>query len=141
LLQETKEKFGMAILIDCHSMPSNVGLHDPSRGSVKPAQVDFVLGDCHRSSCNAGITALVDRHLNRLGYKVVRNRPYAGGYTTQHYGRPSKAIHALQVEVNRALYMDEVRLEPLPTMAALSDQLVGMVEALGRGYLNSAAAE
>ena len=141
LLQETKDKFGMAILIDCHSMPSNIGLHDPSRGSQKSPQIDFVLGDCHRSSCSASITAFVDRHLNRLGYKVVRNRPYAGGYTTQHYGRPSKAIHALQVEVNRALYMDEVRIEPLPTLPMLSDQLVGMVEALGRSYVNTAAAE
>ena len=141
LLQQTKDRFGMAILIDCHSMPSTVGLHGPNRKTDKTAAVDFVLGDCHRSSCNPGITALVDRHLNRLGYKVVRNRPYAGGYTTQHYGRPSKAIHALQVEVNRALYMDEVRIEPLPTLPYLSDQLVGMIEALGRGYLNTAAAE
>ena len=141
LMQQTKEKFGMAILIDCHSMPSNMGFKDHQRPTQKNAQVDFVLGDCHRSSCNAGITAFVDRHLNRLGYRVVRNRPYAGGYTTQHYGRPSKAMHALQVEINRALYMDEVRIEPLPTLPLVSQQLVDMVEALGRGYLSSAAAE
>ncbi|MBV6633030.1 MAG: N-formylglutamate amidohydrolase [Alphaproteobacteria bacterium] len=137
LLEETKEKFGMAILIDCHSMPSTVGLP----GALKGRAVDFVLGDCHRSSCDAGITALVDRHLERLGYRVLRNRPYAGGYTTQNYGRPSKGIHALQVEINRALYMDEALIEPMPSVKALSEQLANMVEALGRGYLSAAAAE
>jgi len=109
LLQETRDKFGMAILIDCHSMPSNIGLPKTTQGSgSRPTAIDFVLGDCHRSSCDATITAFADRHLSRLGYHVVRNRPYAGGYTTQNYGRPSKGIHALQVEVSRALYMDEL---------------------------------
>ncbi|HCI47716.1 MAG TPA: N-formylglutamate amidohydrolase [Rhodospirillaceae bacterium] len=142
LLRETREQFGIAILIDCHSMPSNVGLPKPQNDHKNRAKsIDFVLGDCHRSSCDATITAFVDRHLSRLGYNVIRNRPYAGGYTTQNYGRPSKGIHALQVEVNRALYMDEAKIEPLPTINRLTEQLVDMVEALGRSRLSAAAAE
>jgi N-formylglutamate amidohydrolase len=137
LVQETRKQFGVAILIDCHSMPSGAGLPPSANGR----SIDFVLGDCHRSSCEAGITAFVDRHLSRLGYNVLRNRPYAGGYTTQHYGRPSKGIHALQIEINRALYMDEARIEPLPTLERISMQLVDLVEALGRSYSSSLAAE
>jgi N-formylglutamate amidohydrolase len=102
LLDDTVALFGCAVLIDCHSMPSS------ARG---PQQPDVVLGDRYGSSCHPSITTLAEATLRRLGYKVIRNAPYAGGYTTQAYGSPSRRVHALQIEVNRSLYLDERTLE------------------------------
>lgn len=90
---------GTAVLIDCHSMPS----HQPGRKSLP----DIVLGDRFGSSCSSKLTGLVERTFRKLGYKVTRNAPYAGGYTTRFYGRPKRHVHALQIEINRSLYMNE----------------------------------
>ena len=137
LLQETQAQFGIAILIDCHSMPSSATLPAGTKGKA----VDFVLGDCHRSSCDPRIMAFFDRQLSHAGYHISRNRPYAGGYVTQHYGRPARGRHALQLEINRALYMDERQFKPLSSMARLSQQLCDIVAMLGESYLPSQAAE
>jgi N-formylglutamate amidohydrolase len=102
LVEETREMFGCAVLIDCHSMPSN------SRGAHAP---DVVLGDRFGASCHPSITALAETTLRKLGYRVARNTPFAGGHTTQTYGRPAAGAHALQIEINRALYLDERTLE------------------------------
>jgi N-formylglutamate amidohydrolase len=93
-------KFGMAIIVDCHSMPP------PARGH------DIVLGDCHGQSASPALTAEAQRLLGELGFSVARNAPYAGGYTTSLYGRPFEKTHALQIEVSRALYLDEHRIQP-----------------------------
>jgi N-formylglutamate deformylase len=88
-----------------------------------PAQVanppDMVLGDAHGTTCAPRATRLVEEILLGCGYRVRRNDPYAGGYVTRHYGRPRDRVHALQIEIARSLYMDEMRIERGPGMAAL----------------------
>lgn len=108
LLEEAHKDFGWAVLVDCHSMPSVGGPTDDDRGADRP---DIVLGDRYGTSCAGEIMAEAERVLRRLGYGVARNNPYAGGFNTEHYGRPHRGLHALQIEINRALYMDEARLE------------------------------
>lgn len=108
LLEETLSGFGCAVLIDCHSMPSVGGPADDDNGADRP---DIVLGDRYGTSCAAALTLEAERILTRLGYTVLRNNPYAGGFNTEHYGKPASGLHALQIEINRALYMDEARLE------------------------------
>jgi N-formylglutamate amidohydrolase len=104
LLSTTWRQFGMAVLIDCQSMPS------ASIGQPHAARPDFVLGDRFGASCDSKLTRFLREVLVGLGYEVQLNRPYAGGYITEHYGRPHRGLHALQVEVNRSLYLDESRL-------------------------------
>ncbi|MEM9279429.1 MAG: N-formylglutamate amidohydrolase [Pseudomonadota bacterium] len=104
LLARTHVDFGFAILLDVHSMPSN------SAASVQENRGDIVLGDRFGSSCDARILHQAKAIFQSLGYQVEINRPYAGGFITEHYGRPFNGLHALQIEVNRALYMDEIRI-------------------------------
>ena len=106
LLDTTRRRFGHYVLIDCHSMPSVGGPHDPDAGRRR---ADMVLGDCFASSCSEQVVGLVESTLAARGYQVVRNKPFAGGFTTRHYGRPSQGLHTLQIEINRGLYMDEPR--------------------------------
>ena len=95
LLEATRLHFGAALLVDCHSMPGN---------ALPPkSATDFVLGDAHGTTCRPEITALAERTLRDMGYRVRRNDPYAGGFITRHYGRPRAGLHALQIELNRAL--------------------------------------
>lgn len=108
LLASTREKFGALLMIDCHSMPSSVTVGHSKRTNLRP---DFVLGDRYGAACASPITDFVEAHLTNLGFSVIRNKPYAGGYITQTYGRPHKGIHTLQIEINRALYIDEGTLE------------------------------
>lgn len=108
LLATTREKFGAMLMIDCHSMPSSVSAGPARRSGRRP---DFVLGDRYGAACSRNVTDFVEAVLTRLGYSVVRNKPYAGGYITQTYGRPHKGVHTLQIEINRALYIDEESLE------------------------------
>ena len=105
LVQQTQHGFGVAVLIDCHSMPS------ASVGQPQASRPDFVLGDRFGVSCDSKLTRLVRETLAGMGYDVQLNRPYAGGFITEHYGRPSRGLHALQIEINRALYLDETTLE------------------------------
>ena len=107
LLAETHVAMGSAVLIDCHSMPSNSA--PLNRYERRP---DFVLGDRFGSSCAANITRYARSVLQQMGYCVEINKPYAGGFITEHYGRPENGLHALQIEINRGLYMDEVRIQP-----------------------------
>ncbi|MDO9711327.1 N-formylglutamate amidohydrolase [Paracraurococcus lichenis] len=122
LIAETRDEFGVCLLIDCHSMPTH------------PAQVnnppDFVLGDAHGTACAPRATRLAEQALAQMGYRVRRNDPYAGGYVTRHYGRPREGVHALQVEVARPLYMDESRIERLPRMMGLQADITRLVAAL-----------
>ena len=100
-LQRLRRDHGFAILIDCHSMPSGSG-----------GRADIVLGDRFGASCDAQLSAAVEMTLRTLGYRVTRNAPYAGGYTTSRYGRPQAGIHALQIELCRSLYMNEAEIAP-----------------------------
>ena len=124
LLDETLALFGYCILLDCHSMPST-----GEAGSQR--HVDFVLGDCHGSACSESLIDTAQAWLAEQGYIVVRNAPYAGGYTTRHYGRPVAGIHAMQIEINRALYMNELNMARKPFLPALRDQMAALVDALG----------
>jgi N-formylglutamate amidohydrolase len=124
LLARTLERFGRAILIDWHSMPSaavKIG------GRPGP---DFVLGDRFGAACDGELTTLVERQLKGLGFTVARNAPYAGGYTTETYGRPGQGVHALQIEVNRALYLDEATMAPNAGASLLEDALERLFQQL-----------
>ncbi len=127
LMAQTAASFGHAVLIDCHSMPSVGGPMDRDPGKRR---VDFVLGDCHGLSCHPRLTERVRAFLAAKGYAVGLNEPYAGGYCTRHYGRPAEGRHALQIEINRALYMDEAHITQsrnFPTLAAHMAELVGLI--------------
>lgn len=128
LVEETRRRFGWCLLIDCHSMPSVGGPMDLDSGKTR---VDFVLGDCFGAACAPAITDHVESVLARDGYTVTRNSPYSGGYTTVHYGRPSAGVHVLQIEVNRALYMDESRYTRLPGIDGLRRHVEAMMATLG----------
>jgi N-formylglutamate amidohydrolase len=127
LIERTRERFGWCFLIDCHSMPSVGGPMDRDPGMRR---VDFVLGDCHGASCGPALVETVESYLVGLGYVVTRNLPYAGGYVTRHYGRPERGVHALQIEVNRALYMDEERIERRPRLSRLAAEMEGLIAAI-----------
>lgn len=127
LLHQTQRQFGCYLLIDCHSMPSVGGPMDADPGTRR---VDFVLGDCFGSACAPAVIDLAESTLRDLGHTVRRNVPYAGGFTTRHYGQPSEQKHALQIEVNRALYMDEQRIAPTEGLSAISADLTRLIAAL-----------
>jgi N-formylglutamate amidohydrolase len=124
LLVEAQQAFGLGVLIDCHSMPSNP---IADYGGGRP---DFVLGDRYGTSCSGELTRVAAEQLKALGYVVELNKPYAGGYITEHYGRPQAGLHALQVEINRALYMDEMSFDKSPGFEGLKHDLEQMVRAL-----------
>lgn len=105
LVDEARGQFGRAVLLDWHSMPSAAAAAAPGRAP------DVVLGDRYGGSCSGALTALVQRELEAMGYRVARNAPYAGGWTTERYGRPAEGVHALQIELNRRLYLDEPTAE------------------------------
>jgi N-formylglutamate amidohydrolase len=123
LIEATRAQFGHCLLVDCHSMPSVGGPMDRDPGR---ARVDIVLGDGFGTACAPAITERIDALFTGLGYRVACNAPYSGGYTTTHYGRPEANVHAVQIEFNRALYMDEHRFVPVAGMA----QLIAHVNAL-----------
>lgn len=119
LLAEAVVQFGHGILVDCHSMPSAT-----SQGKFQPrVKADFILGDRFGSSCSSILTNAAAEFLADLGYRVEINKPYAGGFITEHYGRPQNGLHAIQIEINRALYMDEARLEKSDNFDQLSHDL------------------
>jgi N-formylglutamate amidohydrolase len=127
LLEATHARFGRCLLIDCHSMPSVGGPMDRDPGKRR---VDFVLGDCFGTACASSLIDAVDAFMKSRGYAVGRNDPYAGGFTTRHYGRPQTGRHALQIEINRGLYMDEKRIERSPGFAALARHLDELIQYL-----------
>jgi N-formylglutamate deformylase len=98
LVDETFARYGVAVIVDCHSMPSAA------------AAPDIVLGDRYGSAASQVLVRTAEKALAAVGFRTVRNVPYAGGYTTSLYGQPGCGLHALQVEVNRALYLDEERI-------------------------------
>jgi N-formylglutamate amidohydrolase len=124
LIDATRDRFGYAILIDCHSMPSASTSQGPG------SRPDFVLGDRFGGSCDTRLTRFTREALGALGYDVQLNRPYAGGFITEHYGRPGRGVHALQIEINRSLYLDEVRLRPTAGFNALRRHLAHLADRL-----------
>ena len=120
LLASTRERFGSYLLVDCHSMPS--GLAPGERGARRP-RTDIVLGDCHGAACHPLIVETAHRSLAAKGYAVARNTPYAGGFTTAHYGKPGAQGHCLQIEISRALYMDERSFERNAYLPQLAEDM------------------
>ncbi len=106
LAREAQATFGHVLLVDWHSMPS-AATHRGGREGC-----DIVLGDRFGAACDRGVTEAAAAAFSAMGYRVQRNNPYAGGYTTERYGRPAEGAHALQVEINRSLYLDEPSLSP-----------------------------
>lgn len=104
LLEERRRVFGYAVLLDAHSMPSSGRTGHPDTGLRR---ADVVPGDLRGQSCDPRLTRLVVEHFERRGFVVRPNDPYMGGYVTRHHGRPAKGVHAIQLELNRDLYMDE----------------------------------
>ncbi|HEX3576755.1 MAG TPA: N-formylglutamate amidohydrolase [Rhodopila sp.] len=123
LIKDIRCRFGYCLLIDCHSMPSN-----GRRTHMRP--VDFVLGDLHGSACASRVTRAAEVLLGNKGYLVRRNDPYAGGFITRHYGRPAEDVHVLQIEIARALYMNEARIERLPEFAFVQQQITDLITEL-----------
>jgi N-formylglutamate deformylase len=118
LLSRTKGLFGCCLLIDCHSMPAAGG---------RTGGPDFVLGDAHGTACIPSIVAFVENSLRKWGYTVYRNEPYSGGYVTRHYGRPRDGVNVLQIEIARALYMDERTIQKSPGFSILQSRLGTML--------------
>jgi len=137
LLRRARRQTGLAILLDCHSMPSNVA------GLAPGSTPDIILGDRFGCSCDPALTRLAADLLRDLGYGVALNRPYAGGFITEHYGRPAEGFHALQIEINKALYMDEETVARSPGFAALCERItlfLDRVIGLAPGLLQPRAA-
>jgi N-formylglutamate amidohydrolase len=124
LLVATRERFGHAILIDCHSMPGSV------RAGEGAARADFIVGDRFGASCVPNLTECAVGLLTRMGYQVAHNRPYAGGFITEHYGRPRQGLNALQIEVSRSLYMNERTYEKSDGFSRLEKDLSSFCSAL-----------
>jgi N-formylglutamate deformylase len=114
LIARTHVQFGFGVLIDCHSMPGNV------RVAGSNARPDFIIGDRYGTSASAELSRTAISILEEMGFAAIRNKPYAGGFITEHYGRPSRGLHALQIEVNRSIYVDEVTLEKRPDFSTVA---------------------
>jgi N-formylglutamate deformylase len=115
--------FGAAILIDCHSMPSTTG-----SGKDERPRADVVLGDRYGTSCVPAVSETIETTLRSFGYAVSRNKPYAGGFITEHYGNPAAGLHTIQLEINRGLYMDERRFERSSEFARVASHLEELAE-------------
>ncbi len=131
LIEETRGLFGTGCLIDCHSMPS--AGNDGSR-----QKADIVIGDRFGASCERSITTAATEALRNAGLTVRRNDPYPGGFITENYGRPDLGIHAIQLEFNRALYMEERTMQRGQNMAAIRDALESVVRAIADATLTIA---
>jgi N-formylglutamate amidohydrolase len=120
LLEATRARFGYVVLIDCHSMPS------ASMGQPAGGRPHFVLGDRFGAACDAKLTRFMRDVLQAAGYDVQVNRPYAGGFITEYYGHPARGVQCLQLEINRALYLDEATLRKGAAFPALAGALSEM---------------
>ena len=114
LLAQAQEEFGVVLLLDCHSMPSFA-----ANGAPQETLVDFALGDRFGRSCAPAVVERAESLLRGKGFRVARNRPYAGGHITARYGRPDTGVHALQIEVRRGLFMEERTRAPTAALPEL----------------------
>ncbi|MGR3498668.1 MAG: N-formylglutamate amidohydrolase [Limimaricola soesokkakensis] len=141
LLAESLEQFGESILIDCHSMPHEAIELAGTRGRPRP---HVVLGDRYGAAAAPRVMARIEAAFTAAGLRVARNTPFAGAYVTQTYGRPSRRQHAVQIEIDRSLYMDEARIEPHSGFEAFRTRLSGVIAeiaAIGTAASGQLAAE
>ena len=140
-LTEAQRQFGQAILVDCHSMPHEA-MDSVARSGVR--RPDVVLGDRFGAAAGEQIVDRIEEAFYNAGLVVTRNTPFAGAYITQHYGRPSNGHHAVQIEIDRSLYMDEQSIRPnsrFRTFKRLLDGVIGEIAAIGRPVEQPLAAE
>lgn len=133
LIARTRQTFGYCLVIDCHSMPANAR----QGGRRRP---DIILGDRFGTTCVSELTDCVHRLLSDRGYLIMRNNPYAGGFTTYNYGRPATGVHALQIEINRDLYMDENTFQRREDFAKLQEdlsELIGFIRRLDPSHFET----
>ena len=139
LLDQSRALYGEAILIDCHSMPREaIETISTSKGGLP----DIVIGDRFGAAANADIVEMVEATLHNAGLKTARNAPFAGAYVTQHYGRPSRGQHVLQLEIDRSLYMNEAMVRPstdFKAFQALMRDVVADLAEIGRSRMALAA--
>lgn len=124
LLDETRANFGRAVLIDCHSMPHEALDTLVRTGAPRP---QIVLGDRFGASAETEIVDEIETAFADAGFTVSRNAPFAGAYVTQHYGRPARKQHAIQIEIDRSLYMNEATIEPRPDFEDFRARLASVV--------------
>ncbi len=137
LIGKVFDTFGTVILVDCHSMPS-VGI-----ARDEPRRPDIVIGDRYGTSCAAHLPVVVEDAFAARGYSLGRNKPYAGGFITEHYGNPASGLHAIQIELNRAIYMNErkrERSDRFPRVVADFAALAATLAAVPRDSLGPFAA-
>lgn len=139
LLDTARERHGQAVLLDCHSMP-----HEAMDGVARSgmARPNVVLGDRFGAAASGDVVDRVEAAFASAGFTVTRNAPFAGAYITQAYGRPSRGQHAVQVEIDRSLYMDETLIRPnldFATVQAALRQVVAEVALIGQGRVPLAA--
>ncbi len=130
LVTRAHAQHGDALLVDCHSMPSTTG-PDGTATIDDLRRPDVVIGDRFGTSCDVRYVECVEDSLRRRGYKVQRNKPYAGGYITEYFGSISRSCDALQIEVNRGLYMDERTLERRPRFTTMAQDMADALGELG----------
>lgn len=139
LLETARARHGQAILFDCHSMPNDALAGSPMVNGARP---EIVLGDRFGSACDRWLMEAAMDMFGAAGFRVTRNAPFAGGYITQHYGRPARGIHALQIEIDRSLYMDEAQIAKNSRFPYMERQLRDIIRQLcdlGRDALSIAA--
>ena len=139
LIEDTHASFGEAILIDCHSMPHEAIDSHARPGHLKP---DVVLGDRFGAAAGREVVDQIEAAFASAGFRVARNSPFAGAYIAQHYGRPLTRKHVVQVEIDRALYLDEARIEPSSNFSATSvrlNRVIADIARIGRRILPLAA--
>lgn len=141
LIEETHAAFGQVILIDCHSMP-----HEALDGHARHSQIrpDVVLGDRFGAAAAPDVVSRIEAAFAAAGLRVARNTPFAGAFVAQSYGRPTTGRHVVQIEIDRALYMDEAQIEPLPRFDRFRRLIEGVIAdltAIGRPDRMPLAAE
>ncbi|PHR92413.1 MAG: N-formylglutamate amidohydrolase [Robiginitomaculum sp.] len=114
-IETTKAKIGNAVLLDCHSMPGLL--------ATGQKRADIILGDQFGKTCHPDTIHILQTKLQSLGYAVIRNIPYAGGFVTAHYGQPDMAVEAIQIEINKDLYLNPLTLEPHADMAKICEDM------------------
>jgi len=129
LLVQTHSRFGYGVLVDCHSMPA-------SAQSGSRHRPDFVIGDRYGTSAPEALSQLAISLLQDMGYVVSRNKPYAGGFITGHYGRPGRGLHAIQIEINRGLYVNERTLDRTAGFDALRRDITQFMARLTEQFAN-----
>ena len=136
LMEESHARFGRAVLIDCHSMP-----HEAIEAHARPGhpRPDVVLGDRFGAAAGREVVERLEAAFAAAGLRVVRNSPFAGAYIAQAYGRPSRGFHVVQVEIDRALYMDEARVEKRADFDAFRTLMAGVIDEVTAGFSSGLA--